>query len=113
MKVSFLKLLNEQKPGLYSWHRYFLRAGRPGVRITIGAKDFPSSKIVQIISGINPASYSVSTVFFFAWGKSPDRELYHASSTSFEEKNEMSYKSKAPIRLHVVYVDNLPLPSER
>ena len=76
-------------------------AGRSGVRIPVGPKYFFSTEIIQTGSGAQPASYSVG-IRFVHLVNSEVHEVNHLPSSSVKVKNEWSYTSTPPIRLHSV-----------
>ena len=76
-----------------------LQAGRSGVRIPEGARDYSLLQNVQ--SGLGPTQPSNQWVpGFFPGVKRPDCEVDHSSSSIVEVKNEWSYTST--ICLYVV-----------
>jgi hypothetical protein len=98
---SSMVLANRNRTGVIhnfstdTWIR--LRAGRSGVRIPSMARDFFFPKTAQTDAG---ASYSMRTGVL-PWGvQLPGREVDHWSPPSAEIKNEWSYTTTLPIRLH-------------
>jgi hypothetical protein len=73
-----------------------LRVVWPGVRIVVGATDFPLFQSVHTDTEARPASCSIGTVFFF-WGegvKRPGREVNHSlPSSAFMEWMELTVPS--------------------
>ena len=71
-----------------------LGAGRTGVRIPAGVRDF--SRTIQIDPGLSHRAPE-----FFAGGvKRPGRDLDHSPSSSAKVRSEWSCTSFPPIRLH-------------
>jgi hypothetical protein len=67
-----------------------------------GAWNFSLHHCVQNGSGAHPASYPMDTGGSFPGVKRPGREADHSPPSSAEVKNEWSYTSTPPIRLHGV-----------
>ena len=73
-------------------------AGRSGVEIPLGARDFYLAHNVPTDFGAHPASYSVDTGFFSPGGlKGLGREVNHSPTCSAEVKNESSYAYTPPL----------------
>jgi hypothetical protein len=85
------------------------RAGRSRVRIPVRARDFPLPQNVQTGPGAHSASYSVDTRLLSRWVNRPGRKLGHSRPSSAEVKNEWSYTSTPPLRLHGVHRGRLNL----
>jgi len=71
-------------------------------RFPAEAGNFSLHHRVQNGSGSHPASYSMGTRGSFPGGKRPGREADHSLPSSSRSKNEWSYTSTPPIRLHGV-----------
>jgi hypothetical protein len=72
----------------------------------MGSSPRNSNKTVQTGSGAHPASYSVGTDALSPCVKWPGREVDHIPTSSTDLKNEWSYTSTHPIRLHGVNRDS-------
>jgi hypothetical protein len=79
-----------------------LRAGWSRVRFQVGAGNFSLLHRVQTGSGAYLASYPMGTSGAFPGGRAPRREAEHSPQFSAKVKNEWSYTSTPPIRLHGV-----------
>ena len=74
-----------------------LRAGRSGVQIQAGARNFRVPKNVQTGSGTHPASCSIEGV------NRPGREADHSPASSAEVRNEWKHSSTTHICIHGMY----------
>jgi hypothetical protein len=74
---------------------------RCGVRIPVGARNFPLLQNAQTGSGARPESYSVGNGVF-PEVKLPRRDVYCLSPSNAEVQNERSYTSAPLICLHGV-----------
>jgi hypothetical protein len=72
------------------------------VRFPAGAGNFSLHHRVQNSSGAHTASYPMGTRGSFPGVKRLGREADHSSPSNAEVKNEWSYTSTPPIRLHGV-----------
>jgi hypothetical protein len=72
------------------------------VRLPTGAENFSLHHRVQNGPGGHPASYPMGTGVISLRVKRPGREADRSPSSSVEVKNECSYTSTHPIRLHGV-----------
>jgi hypothetical protein len=72
------------------------------VQFSAGAENFSLHHRVQRGSGAHPASYPMGTGTLSLGVKRPRREADHSPPSSAEVKNEWSYTSTPPIRLHGV-----------
>ncbi|KDR17811.1 Disks large 1 tumor suppressor protein [Zootermopsis nevadensis] len=73
-----------------------------GVRSPTGAEDFSSSLCVQTGSGAHPASSTMGTGILSREQSRPGRDADHIPPSSAEVKEERSYTSTHPKRLHGV-----------
>jgi len=81
-----------------------LRGGRSGVPIQAGAIDCQQN--FSSGSEPHPASYSMGTGVVSRRVERPGRDADHSPPSSVEIKNEWSYTSTLPMRLHGVFRDN-------
>ena len=72
-------------------------AGRSGVEIPLGARDFYLAHNVLTDFGAHPASYSMGTVFSPGGLKGLGREVNYSPTCSAEVKNERSYANTPPL----------------
>jgi hypothetical protein len=72
------------------------------VRFPVGAGNLSLHHHVQNGSGAHTASYLMGTRGSFSGVKRPGREADYSPPSSAEVKNEWSYTSTAPVRLHGV-----------
>jgi hypothetical protein len=101
-KIFLFFMLYVTGAGTAQWHSAGLRAGWWGVRIPIGAGNFSPHHRVPIGSGAHHASYATGNRGFSLGVKRPGCETDHSSPSSAEVKNEWSYTSTPPVRLHGV-----------
>jgi len=75
---------------------YVMWAGRSGVRLPAGTRNFFLFLNVQTGPGAHPASFSTGTVFVSPGVKQPGREVDHTSPISEKVKNVWSYNTVLP-----------------
>jgi hypothetical protein len=79
-----------------------LRAGRSGVRIPTGIRDFSVFVNIQTRPGSHPVDIVV-----IAWRKAAVREVKHSNPSGTKAQNEWSFTSTPLIRLHGVDRDKV------
>jgi hypothetical protein len=88
------------------WTR--LSTGRSGVRFEARARDL-SLQMLQIGSGVHPATYSMGTGVLSLEVRRQGRDVDHLPPSSVEVKNESSCTFITPICLHGVDRDNFTI----
>ena len=83
-----------------------LRAGRSSVRTPSEARDFSLLQNISTGSVAPPASYWIGT-WVLSWVMRSGREADHSPSPSAQVKDEWSYTSTPPRRIHSVDRDSL------